>query len=297
MGAASALTIRYVAPGGADGSNNCANSATPCATVQRAVDASDEGDEIRVAAGVYTDVNIRPRNDVTTTGVVTQVVYISKTVTIRGGYTAAFAGPPDPEVNPTTLDAQGQGRVLYIIGWGKSPTVEGLRLTDGYHPVSGGGIYVYGAGPTISHCRVYSNTAVFSSGGGIYLNRSIAALSHNVISHNSAQLGGGIMLSQSNAAVSNNVISHNNAGDSGGGLYLTNSSGATLSKNTIVHNTAQEGGGLSLIWHDGGTLDSNIIADNQASNGSGLYNYSSDALILHNTFARNTGGPGIYVDT
>lgn len=60
------------------------------------------------------------------------MVYISKTVTIRGGYTTTngFADPPNPDTNPTTLDAQGQGRVLYITG-DISLTIEGLRITGG----------------------------------------------------------------------------------------------------------------------------------------------------------------------
>ena len=75
-------TIRYVAPGGDCG------TASPCYnTVQEAVDAAQAGDEIRIAAVTYTDLNVRPRDDVTTTGVVTQVVYVSKTVMLRGGYT------------------------------------------------------------------------------------------------------------------------------------------------------------------------------------------------------------------
>ena len=78
-------------------------------TIQAAVDAAGDGDVIKVAAGTYTGLSVRPRDDYTTTGVVTQVVYISKTVTIRGGYTTTNWTAPDPEVNPTTLDAQRKG--------------------------------------------------------------------------------------------------------------------------------------------------------------------------------------------
>jgi hypothetical protein len=82
-------------------------------------------------------------------GDATQVVYISKTVTLRGGYAAPdFSEPPDPQANPTTLDAQGQGRVLYITG-AISPTVEGLRIAGGdadglggwWGVGAGGGVY------------------------------------------------------------------------------------------------------------------------------------------------------------
>ena len=91
--------VLYVAAGG-----NC-NGANPCyASVQAAVDAAAPGDEIRVAAGTYTGVSARVG--------VTQAVYISKNIALKGGYTTANWTTSDPDANPTTLDAQGQGRVL-----------------------------------------------------------------------------------------------------------------------------------------------------------------------------------------
>ena len=68
-------TVRYVTPGG-----DCGGS-TPCyASIRAAVDAVgfSSTDEIRVAQGTYTGVSAR-------TGI-TQVVYLSRTVTIRDGY-------------------------------------------------------------------------------------------------------------------------------------------------------------------------------------------------------------------
>ena len=67
-------SVYYVALDGACGGN------TPCyTTVQAAVDAVDDpGDEIRVATGVYTGVQTRAGFD--------QIAYISKSLTLRGGY-------------------------------------------------------------------------------------------------------------------------------------------------------------------------------------------------------------------
>jgi len=129
--------VRYVAPAG-----SCAGGGPSCySTIQDAVDAANPGDEIRIATGVYTDVNVRPRMDITTTGFFTQVVYLSKTLTLRGGYTTTNWITPDLAANPTVLDAQEQGRVMYITG-DISATVEGLRLTRG----NGSGPGFYGGG-------------------------------------------------------------------------------------------------------------------------------------------------------
>jgi hypothetical protein len=110
-------------------------------SIQDAVDAASDGGVIKVAAGTYTGVQGRPAPaGYVGPSVITQVVYISKTVTIRGGYTTAFTDPPDPEANPTTLDARGQGRVIHITG-DISPTVEGLRITGGDASGLGGGYW------------------------------------------------------------------------------------------------------------------------------------------------------------
>ena len=57
---AQGLTIRYVdCVTGSDDGNDCADSSTPCATIQHAVDVADPGDEIRAATATCTDVQAR----------------------------------------------------------------------------------------------------------------------------------------------------------------------------------------------------------------------------------------------
>lgn len=84
------------------------------------MDAAADGDGIRIAQGVYTGVFGRPRADVEATGLVTQVVYVHKSLSITGGYTTTAWDAPDPTLYPTILDAQGGGRVVYVR--------EGLRV-------------------------------------------------------------------------------------------------------------------------------------------------------------------------
>ena len=121
-GSAYALSSpRYVATTGQD-DGNCTDSGDPCQTVQYAVDAALEGDTIMVATGVYTGVNNR--------GGLAQMVYLSKGATIAGGYPAGFGALPDPDATPSILDAQGGGRVLYIVG-PIEVTIEGLSITGG----------------------------------------------------------------------------------------------------------------------------------------------------------------------
>jgi len=316
-------SVLYVAPGGAD-TSDCTNSANPCATVQYAVDQAGIGAEIRVATGVYTDVTLRDG--------IPQMVYISKTVTIRGGYTPAFTGPPDPIANPTTLDAQGQGRVLYITG-DISPTIEGLRITGGdatglgghYGEDAGGGIYAALSTATISSSLITSNTAplggglflyfsnstidgntivsntAWSSGGGLYLYFSPAQLSRNLIAANSASdCGGGLCAIASGLTLEANTISGNAANTGGGVAAYYGNMGITLTTNTIRSNAAIVGGGVYLESAYAARLANNILADNRASQaGPGLYVLWSTPVLINNTLARNSGGDGsgVYVHT
>jgi hypothetical protein len=92
---ADGITIRYVAPSGSDDSD-CTNPTFPCATIQFALDQARDGDEVHVAAGTLTDIN--------DLGGLAQVVYVAKTVTIRGGY-ADSTSPAWAAARPATTPA------------------------------------------------------------------------------------------------------------------------------------------------------------------------------------------------
>jgi parallel beta-helix repeat protein len=259
-------------------------------TIQNAVDAATGGEIIKVATGVYTGVQTRTAPAGST--VVTQVVYISKTVTIRGGYTTTNWTTPYPITQPTTLDAQEQGRVLYISG-DISPTIEGLRITGGDAGSDpGGGVYVISATVTIRDNRVFSNTAD-GNGGGLFLRYSDATISGNtVISNTAGENGGGLYLRDSDATISGNTFTSNTVQiNDGGGLNLRDSD-ATISGNTISANTAPDGGGLTLV-NSAAELSGNTIISNTAhDDAGGLFLVSSAATLIGNTIISNTANSG-----
>jgi hypothetical protein len=320
----------------------CANAAPPAAqaasytvcsagcdfsTIQAAVDAARDGDVIKVAEGIYADVHAKPRNDFVATGVVTQVVYISKTVTIQGGYTTTNWATPYPITQPTILDARGRGRVIYIIG-AVSPTIEGLHIVggkalgshDAYWPWGygiGGGVSIVTATTTLSGCQIYSNTAEdagggvasyhsnvtlslnpiqsntvkspYSLGGGVYLEGGSATLSGNSISNNAAGVGGGVFAFYADQAIlSNNTIWNNTAYYSGGGVGF-NGTAATLAHNTISGNTAlmNEGGG-AYFSHSHTQLNGNMILSNTAPyRGGGVYSAHGATFLCNNIIQGN----------
>jgi parallel beta-helix repeat protein len=280
----------------------CTGGSCDYTSIQAAVDAAVEGDLIKVGQGLYTDLSIRPRKDISTTGVVTQVVYIDKSVTLQGGYPPGDWNSPDPKNNLTILDAGGHGRGLYISGE-ISPVIKGLTITGGDaigmggspDGDAGGGVYVYMASASLQDNLVHINKALH--GGGIYLDSSASSLIDNVIEANQAVLGGGIsLLDCDEAVVSGNLIEENE----GSGIRLRDSD-AHLSHNVILSNTATNGGGVNINL-SAARLSNNTIAGNQAfNNGGGLFFFSygeqpelSGNLILSNT--ANYLGGGVQLD-
>ncbi|MGD9030145.1 MAG: right-handed parallel beta-helix repeat-containing protein, partial [Anaerolineae bacterium] len=233
-------------------------------SVQAAVDDANPGDVIKVAQGTYSDVHARDT--------VTQVVYISKTVTLRGGYTRSNWQTADPTAHPTTLDAQRQGRVLYVAR-GIDPAIEGLRLT-------GGDAAGLGGEPGLE----------YDTGGGVYIYRSAPRLTYNWILSNTAQRGGGLYSYEDEAILQSNMILSNTTSHLGGGLYLDSSEG-TLIANRIAGNRAGSYGGGLGVWAGDPALLGNVIAGNQAeSHGGGLYLQRYDGSVRRNLLTRNESG-------
>ena len=287
---------RYVARSGNDSSNDCLSNDTPCATIQRAIDQANTGDEIRVAQGTYTDLHV--------TGGMTAVVQLNKALTIRGGYTTTDWSTSYPLTQPVVIDAQGQGRGV-IIAAGITATLEGLQITNGRGDPWGGGILAStGARATISGCWIYNNRAERYS-GGIHIYSGTLTLTNNYIYSNTAgRDGGGVNLSHSSGTLmgnhiyGNTVISYN-----GGGVYLGYATDVVLQDNHIYSNTATYYGGGVYLWTSGDVvLMNNRICDNEVTQhyGSGVYlTHSGDVALRGNHIYGNAApyhGGGIYIN-
>jgi uncharacterized repeat protein (TIGR01451 family) len=303
---------RYVATGGADGVNPCIASETPCATLQHAVNVANAGEEVRVAAGIYTGSQMV--TDSRTGYTYTQVVFVDKSLTLRGGYSAAdWGADPNPgatpEANPTVIDAQRQGRGVSIVGvWNDSPsvTVDGFTITGGDYTGLGnadddydvgGGLYAYYGALTLRNSIVADNTAgpnPESRGGGVYLYRNAAPgvrienstiLSNSV--HGGSIHGGGGLYGEDISEpiiITNTTFQDNHADYSGGGAQLWSIRGSiSIIQSNFTNNTAeaQVAGGLWVqLGSDGEVwMDRVRFQGNRAHNAAAamrLYSYGNN---------------------
>jgi parallel beta-helix repeat protein len=272
--------------------------------VQDAVDAASAGDTVKVAG---TCVGVETRAGVT------QTVYVDKSITLRGGYTTTNWTTSDPQAHPTTLNAQGQGRVIYVAG-SINPVVEGFQITGGDATGlggapggrdAGGGLCVVTATATIRNNRIFGNRSD-GFGSGVFLHNSDSLLSGNVVSANEGSglsglwsggvisgnrfidnVGRGVHLMTSDATFSANTVSSN----AGSGLSLTGSDDATVTGNVISHNGES---GLTLTG-SGAAISNNVIVSN---GGGGLLLYTSDATFTNNVVADNrtpTAGSAFHI--
>jgi len=274
-GSASAAVIR-VRPDG-DDANSGASWALAKMTVQAAIDAAAEGDEIWVAAGTYAGHIKNKVFDEATNPVPVNVA-------LFGGFagTETARAQRNWTANMTVLDGEGGaappppavGSVVHISGGaGRTTRIDGFVITRG-HAIGGGGVLIEGSGPTIAHNTILSNFASIGGGIGIsnydFVPPTIAqpVISDNTIYNNSAVEGGGgiavigaaRLVSYNPAAplIVRNVISQNTCVANGGGIGCWGHTAARIDGNSIVANAAAEdetsfacgGGGIYATSRD-----------------------------------------------
>ncbi len=223
----------------------CKTGGADFTTIQDAVDAAQTGDVIKVAAAAYTEtktVSSTPYN-----------LYITKTVSILGGFTCVDFTNQDPTTNITTINPSTPTQsVVSIQGqFGDTPqvapTIDGFTITGGGGGNHGGGISLRSSDATISNNVISGNTG-YLLGGGIWVQNGAPRIQYNRIQNNTASsgggtvLGGGIELENTQASVVSNIIANNTLSGSpvyGGGIDISGGGPVTLANNTITNNNAQ----------------------------------------------------------
>jgi hypothetical protein len=248
----------YVAPTGSD-ANSCSSVNSPCGTINRALEKAAAGDIVKVATGTYT-------------GSGHQVVYISKDITLSGGWNASFT----TQSGLSIIDGQGvrSGIFSQIETVMINVVIDRFRITNGFIDRSGSGLYHRSGILLLSNSIVSGNVTPWT-GGGIY-NQGTMTINNSVISNNQISQeccggsggGGGIenygTLTLNYSTVSGNVIMHES--NFGSGIYSQGT--LTLNNSTIHGNGGGHGEGIRAEGTI--TINNSTIYGNSGSHGEGI---------------------------
>lgn len=227
---------------------------------QDAIDAALPGAAIHLAGSCV---------GVSSTAGLTQTLYISKSLTLIGGYDSAnWAAGSDPAANPTILDADNLGRVIYVES-GTILTLQHLNVQNGAHS-DGAGIYNAG---TLDILASTLSANVGDTGGAVR-NTGTLTIAQSTLMDNLASSGAGVFNTGS-LVIENSTLAANQAAS---GSAVSNQAGADAE---LTHVTVSANTGSALHNLNTMILEASLLA-NGGSDCSGTlsdngYNLSGDS--------------------
>jgi hypothetical protein len=247
-------------------------------TIQAAIDAALDGDEIVVAPGTYFET----------------IDFIGKAVWLHSSDGAEV----------TTIDAQQNGSVVTCTSSeGPDTVLEGFPVTGGTGTLvagtrRGGGLYNVNSSPTVTGCYFYEN-GFTSFGGGIFNLNSDPVVTDCTFAANLVARGGGMSNHESNPTVTHCTFEGNSSvtsGEAGSGMYNFESN-PIISDCAFTGNLARDGSGAGMANRDSDPLLLRcLFAGNAAgfvtASGGGMSNANSDPMLIDCVFRDNVCGLG-----
>jgi len=284
----------------AGASGDCRSTATPCGSIQQAIDmATTPGDEVWVATGVYIE-----------------HLDIAHPLSLRGGWNTSFA-VQDPATYPTTIDSDGVHCISATVGSGAA-LIEGLTIED-----CRDGIHLYGGTVTVTgnvvrnasyqgievdggQVLIEGNTITGIDREGIEIDAGTVTVRSNTIS---ATVRNGILAEGGTALIEGNVV-RSVTGTDYRGIVVTGTHTVSGNHVSIIddHGIHVQGGSATIlnnVVHDTG--GDGIHADDLSimgeMRGNTVYDTGSDGIdtraqtsVLASNVVYASGKDGIHVD-
>ncbi len=225
-------------------------------TIQAAIDAAVDGDEVVIADGVYTGAGNR------------DIDFLGKAITVRSENGNPYACVIDCQGSP---DENHRG-FLFINDEGPASVLEGVTIRNGYMdaPERGGGVFCQGSSPTFMNC-IFSRNTAYEGGGLDNTSSAHVTVIGCIFTGNVAESGGGM----ASASGSFPTIEY-----------------CTFYDNST---TFRAGGGLSLVWCTGWVRNCTFFG-NWAPEGSAIdCGYGSSMKVYDSIITFNDLGEGFYV--
>jgi len=303
----------------ATGSNNGTDWANALTSFQSALNLAASGDQIWVAAGIYTP---DYAYDLTDSSRYYHFRMIEG-VAIYGG----FAGTEDSISQRTDFGMDGANETFlsgdietlgdntdncyhvfyHPAGLNLTSTsiLDGFTITEGnsdgnYPHDAGGGMFNYNSSPTIANATFSLNSAA-ESGGGMVNAYSSPTITNTTFSLNSASvIGGGMANTYSSPTITNVTFSLNSADSLGGGICNLGSSPSITNVTFSMNSADNLGGGIYNLASSPAIINATFSANTAAISGGGIFNSDSDPDLTNVIFLLNTAvqkGGGIYNDS
>jgi hypothetical protein len=236
------------------------------ATIQAAINAAVNGDEVVVAPGTYLE----------------NINFNGKAITVRSSDGAAV----------TTIDGQNLGRTVYFVsGESRSSMLEGVRVTNG-------GVLAQWTQPTVRNCLFEFNVSA-SYGGAMAVDgtNSSALVEGYTFRQNQALVGAAIWFGGPDCApVVTGCVFQNNSATARAGAVQVDQPGTTvtMSNCSFSSNSApNEVAGAVGVWGAQVSMTNCQFSENSAPNGAALELRNGGRVTATTcTFANNTATQG-----
>ena len=250
-------------------------------TVQEAIDAAADGDEVLVSPGIYYEA----------------INFYGKAITVR-----SMSGADQTAIDASDLSAS---VVRCVNGEGPGTILDGFTITGGTGTFEnnrrkGGGMFNYQSSPTVRNCVFTYNSisayefTIEGGGAGMYNEFASPTIENCVFSYNylfgcSGWLNGGAGMYNDGAAPK--IVDcrfENNDGNNGGGMMNISGANPEVVNCTFIGNNATfSGGGLNNTNDADAMIVNCLFFENTAYHGAALYATSASIEIVNCTVTAN----------